>query len=108
MELISFTNEKEAKKLLKKSRTRIDEIDNELIDLIHERTSLAGDIVSSKIFLGMDIFDEKREKIIHDKILKIAKEKNIDENILSRIMNTLRDLSKVEQNKYKEEILRRK
>ncbi len=45
---MSFENEKEARILLEKSRVRIDEIDNELCDLISERTSLAKDIVFSK------------------------------------------------------------
>ena len=39
---ISFENEKEARILLEESRMRIDEIDNELCDLISERTSLAN------------------------------------------------------------------
>ena len=72
---ISFENEKEARILLEESRMRIDEIDNELCDLISERTSLAKGIVFSKQYLGMPIYDESREKVVHEKIEKLAKEK---------------------------------
>ena len=44
---ISFENEKEARILLEESRMRIDEIDNELCDLISERTSLAKSFLSN-------------------------------------------------------------
>ncbi|WP_405306318.1 chorismate mutase [Methanobrevibacter sp.] len=100
---ISFENEKEAKILLEKSRVRIDEIDNELCDLISERTSLAKDIVFSKQYLGMPIYDENREKAVHEKIEKLAREKDLDVDIIDQIVNMLTILSKNEQ----KEILRR-
>ena len=40
-----FENEEEAQDILEKSRKRIDEIDNDLVNLISERTSLARSIV---------------------------------------------------------------
>ena len=36
-----YDNEEEAQNVLKESRKRIDEIDNDLVNLISERTSLA-------------------------------------------------------------------
>ena len=48
----TFNNQQEAEDLLKKSRIRIDEIDNELFDLISQRTSLANDIALAKDYLG--------------------------------------------------------
>ncbi len=57
----SFNNKEEAEILLEKSRNRIDEIDNELMDLISQRTSLAKDIVLAKDYLGIPIYDESRE-----------------------------------------------
>ena len=101
---ISFENEKEAKILLKESRKRIDEIDNELFDLISERTALASDIVFSKEYLGMPIYDENREKIVHDKIRSWARENDLDVDIIDQIVDMLTILSKNEQKK----ILRRK
>ena len=100
---ISFENEKEAKILLKKSRKRIDEIDNELFDLICERTAFASYIVFSKEYLGMPIYDENREKIVHDKIRSWARENDLDVDIIDKIVDMLTILSKNEQKK----ILRR-
>ena len=100
---ISFENEKEARILLEESRMRIDEIDNELCDLISERTSLAKGIVFSKQYLGMPIYDESREKVVHEKIEKLAKEKDLDVVIIDQIVDMLTILSKNEQ----KEILRR-
>lgn len=99
----SFNNKKEAEILLKKSRIRIDEIDNELFDLISQRTSLAKDIALSKEYLGMPIYDENREKIVHDKIRSWAQENDLDVDIIDQIVDMLTILSKNEQKK----ILRR-
>ena len=40
-----FETEEDARDVLEKSRKRIDEIDNDLVNLISERTSLARSIV---------------------------------------------------------------
>ena len=71
---VSFNNEKEAKDLLKVSRSRIDEIDNELLDLITQRTSLAKNIALAKDYLGMPIYDKSREDEGHEKIRKFSDE----------------------------------
>ena len=103
MDESKFETKEDALKLLEDSRKQIDDIDNDLIDLIYRRTSLAKDIVFAKQYLGMEIYDKDREKSIHDKINKLAIDKNIDEEIISQIMNMLTILSKNEQ----KEILRR-
>lgn len=99
----NFKNEDDARNLLEHSRQLIDDIDNKLVDLISRRTSLAKDIVSAKVYLGMEIYDKNREKSIHDKVDKLAIEKNIDKDILNQIIDMLAILSKNEQRK----ILRR-
>jgi chorismate mutase len=96
-------DKEEASILLKKSRIKIDEMDEKLIDLIEKRTLLARDIVNAKLVLGIEIEDKKREAYIHDKIKQIAREKNIDEVSLTNIIKILTDMSKEEQKK----ILRR-
>jgi chorismate mutase len=96
-------DKEEASILLKKSRIKIDEMDEKLIDLIEKRTLLARDIVNAKLVLGIEIEDQKREAYIHDKIKQIAREKNIDEVSLTNIIKILTDMSKEEQKK----ILRR-
>ncbi|MDO5848314.1 MAG: chorismate mutase [Methanobrevibacter sp.] len=103
IEIYSFKNKSEADELLNNSRLQIDEIDNNLFELICKRTSLAKDIVLAKMYLEMPIYDKSREQAIFEKSQKLAKEKNIDADIIEQIMNMLTILSKNEQN----EILRR-
>jgi chorismate mutase len=102
-EIKSFKNKEEAEILLEESRKRIDEIDNQLFDLISERTSLAEGIALSKDYLGMPIYDKGREELIHQKIRRTAKENNLDEDIIDQIIDMLTILSKNKQ----KEILRR-
>ena len=102
-ELKSFKNEQEAKELLEKSRNRIDEIDNELFDLISQRTSLANDIALAKDYLGMSIFDKSREEEVHKKINGFCEELGLDVDIIDQIVDMLTILNKNEQKK----ILRR-
>lgn len=102
-ELKSFENKEEAEILLKKSRKRIDEIDNALFDLISQRTSLAKDIALSKDYLGLPIYDKAREDVVYEKIERISQEKGLDVDIIDQIVDMLIILSKNEQ----KEILRR-
>ncbi|MBF4469726.1 MAG: chorismate mutase [Methanobrevibacter arboriphilus] len=97
-----FKDLENSKKILEDSRREIDQIDSELIDLIQKRTSLAKDIVMAKIALDMDIYDESREKLIYEKIIKIANDKDLNENTrnsIIEIVNILTSLSKSEQKK---------
>ena len=98
-EIKTFNNEQEAEDFLKKSRNRIDEIDNELFDLISQRTSLAKDIALSKDYLGMPIYDESREAAIHEKIDGICEELGLDVDIIDQIVDMLTILNKNEQKK---------
>ena len=102
-EIISFENKEEAEILLNESRKRIDEIDNVLFDLISKRTALANDIVCSKQYLGMPIYDANREKAVHDKIRSWAEDNDFDVDVIDQIVDMLTILSKNEQ----EKILRR-
>jgi len=102
-EIKSFSSVEEAEYLLNESRNRIDEIDNELFDLISRRTSLAKDIVLAKDYLGMPIYDKSREDAIHEKVKRVSEEKNLDVDIIDKILDMLTILSKNEQKKFKEE-----
>ncbi len=99
----TFKNKEEAENLLKESRNRIDEIDNELFDLICQRTFLAKDIALAKEYLGMPIYDKNREEVVHAKIEELSEKNGIDAEIIDQIVNMLTILSKNEQ----KEILRR-
>lgn len=96
-EIKSFKNKKEAEELLLKSRKSIDEIDSQLFDLISQRTALAKNIALSKDYLGMPIFDESREKAVHEKIKRLSEEKNLDVDIIDQIVTMLTILNKNEQ-----------
>ena len=102
-EIKTFNNKQEAENLLKESRNRIDEIDNELFDLICQRTSIAKDVALAKDYLGMPIYDKTREDAIYAKIEKLSEENDIDVEIIDQIVNMLTILNKNEQ----KEILRR-
>ena len=94
----------EALQLLKDSRKKIDELDEEIIRIIKERTSLAGDIAQAKMVLEMNMHDPEREEYIQKKIKEIARDKKIDPTSLSQIMKILADLSKKEQKKLIKEV----
>lgn len=94
----------EAMQLLKESREKIDLIDEQILNLISKRTSLARKIIKAKMALDMDIWDPEREKQIEEKTRKIARENKIDEGKLIKVMRILTELNKMEQ----EQILRRK
>ena len=102
-EIKSLNNKEEAENLLKESRNRIDEIDNDLFDLICQRTSIAKDIALAKDYLGMPIYDKTREDAIYAKVERLSEENGIDVEIIDQIVNMLTILSKNEQN----ELLRR-
>ena len=98
-----YENEEAAQNVLQASRKRIDEIDNDLVNLISERTSLARNIILAKVFLGMEIYDKSREDQVHAKVNKLAEDLNIDKSILSDIMDMLTTLSKNRQREILEE-----
>ncbi|KZX17442.1 chorismate mutase [Methanobrevibacter filiformis] len=98
-----FKNKSEAQSLLNESRLEIDKIDENLIELFARRTALSKNIVSAKKYINVPIYDKNREKEIQNKIKNLANDKNIDENIILKIMNLLFDLNKFQQEKFLEE-----
>lgn len=92
-------NKQEALHLLQISRDKIDQIDDQIIELVAERTSLAVEIGKAKKVLNRDIENTAREDYIQQKIKKIAREKNIDQTSILEIMDILMKLNKTEQEK---------
>lgn len=90
----------EAEKLLNDSRKKIDEFDDQILNLILERTALSKDIITAKKALNKDIFDSSREEIIHNKIRNALANKEIDAEKILEIFDLLASLSKEEQKKY--------
>lgn len=93
-------NEDKANKLLSDSREKIDEIDNKILDLILERTSLAEDIIAAKKALNKDLFDSSREDIIHEKVKNAVANEQINSNKVVQVFDLLASISKEEQEKY--------
>ena len=93
-------NKIEAEKLLDDSRKKIDEFDNQILDLILERTSLAKDIITAKKALNKDLFDSSREEVIHNKIRNAVADKQINTEKVLEIFDLLASISKEEQKKY--------
>ena len=90
----------EAEKLLNDSRKKIDEFDNQILNLILERTSLAKDIITAKKALNKELFDSSREEIIHNKIRDAVADKEINTGMVLEIFDLLASISKEEQKKY--------
>ena len=90
----------EAEKLLNDSRKKIDEFDDQIINLILERTSLAKDIITAKKILNKDLFDSSREEVIHNKIRNAVADKEINTEKVLEIFDLLADISKEEKKKY--------
>jgi len=76
----------EAEKLLNDSRKKIDEFDNQILNLILERTSLAKDIITAKKALNKELFDSSREEIIHNKIRDAVADKEINTEMVLEIL----------------------
>ena len=54
-------------------RNKVDQIDNQIIQLIIQRLELAEEIGKLKLFSNKKIFDEKREKKLLIAYIKISK-----------------------------------
>ena len=67
-----------------KIRKSLDKLDDKLLNLIKIRTTLVNQILKNKKF-KKDIVDQKRIKIILNRIKKKSKRKNIDYIITHRI-----------------------
>ena len=93
-------DEKEAEVLLENSRNKIDEIDDNILELIIERTSLSKDIITSKKALNKKLFDPTREKAIQEKILKKLSNTELNKDKVLEIFDLLAQINKEEQEKY--------
>ena len=91
------------KERLNEIRKKIDEIDSKILELIAQRNSLAKDVAEVKNQLGIPINDPDREKYIYDRIRKLCKEHNVDENIGIKIFQILIEHNKALQKQYLEE-----
>lgn len=83
---------------LKEKRFRIDEINNELIELLDERFNISKEIGNVKKEIGKEVLDTKREEFIIEKLKSKLEKSQYTDEILN-IFLTILDESKKVQNK---------
>jgi chorismate mutase/prephenate dehydrogenase len=71
---------------LEELRTRIVELDEDLVDLIGERRSLVQEIGRIKIQLGLPVLDPAREAAVVRRAAALAREKDIDEELVRDVI----------------------
>ena len=76
------------KKKLEVIRSKLDKLDNALLSLIKNRTSLVNEVLKLKEF-KKEIIDKKRIKFILKKIYLKSKKLNIDPKITNRIWKNM-------------------
>ena len=76
------------KKKLNQIRIRLDKLDNDLLKLIKERSSLVNEVLKIKIY-KKEIIDQKRINFILKKIKKKSIQMNIDPKISNRIWKNM-------------------
>ena len=71
---------------LEELRTRIVELDEDLVDLIGERRSLVQEIGRIKIQLGLPVLDPAREAAVVRRAAALARDKDIDEELVRDVI----------------------
>jgi len=74
---------------LKGLRKKIDEIDDELVDVISRRISLMPEVAEVKRRENVGIDQQDREREVIDNIRKKAEEKGLDPNFMEKIMSEI-------------------
>lgn len=78
-------------------RKNIDSIDKKLLSLIEKRQACCKKIGLVKKKFGLPISQPAREKLILDRILKLAKKKSLDQNLIKNLFKLLFAASKKAQ-----------
>ena len=71
-----------------KIRKKLDNLDNDLLQIIKKRTGLVNQILANKRY-KKDIIDKKRISVIIKNIKKKSKKKNIDPKITEKIWSSM-------------------
>lgn len=88
---------------LKIARENIDKIDKEIAKLFEERMKCVEEVIHYKIENNLEIFDEKREKIVVEKNIKLISDKKYEKYYVEFI----KDVMKISKN-YQRDILKNK
>ncbi|MCK5591349.1 MAG: chorismate mutase, partial [Candidatus Pacebacteria bacterium] len=63
-----------------KLRDKINDVDQQLVNLLAERRKLSRDVIQTKDIIDKPIRDQNRESELLDRVIKIGKSKGIDSN----------------------------
>ena len=78
-------------------REEIREVDQELVELIAQRTYVADTIAEVKQEQGLPTTDEDQEQAVMDRAGENAERFDVDSNLVKAIFRLLIELNKVEQ-----------
>lgn len=78
-------------------REEIQQIDQELVELIAQRTYVADTIADVKAEQGLPTTDEEQEQAVMDRAGENAERFDVDSNLVKAIFRLLIELNKVEQ-----------
>jgi len=76
------------KKKLNSLRSKLDNLDTELLKLIKKRSNLVNDVLKVKVY-KKEIIDQKRINFILNKIKKKSIQSNIDPKITNRVWKNM-------------------
>jgi chorismate mutase len=74
---------------LKEVRAKIEKLDNQILNLIEQRTALARDVLDAKKAVGLPINDVEQNKIVLDRVANAATERGLDGEEVKRIFEIL-------------------
>jgi chorismate mutase len=74
---------------LREVRARIEKLDNQILNLIEQRTALARDVLEAKKAEGKAINDVEQNKIVLDRVANAATERGLDAEEVKRIFEIL-------------------
>lgn len=74
---------------LEKLRKKIDQIDHDILSLLHERISQVILVAQTKKETGKEIYDPEREQIMMGIILKQAKTLGLNEDFIKNIWSQI-------------------
>ncbi len=74
---------------LREVRARIEKLDNQILNLIEQRTALAKDVLEAKKAEGKAINDVEQSKLVLDRVANAATERGLDGEEVKRIFEIL-------------------
>ncbi|MDI6888667.1 MAG: chorismate mutase [Methanocellales archaeon] len=78
---------------LKDVREKIQNIDDQIVELIAQRTNLAEDVLEEKKKEGIGIDDEEQREIVLNRMVEAATERNLDAGAVKQIYEILIEMN---------------